>query len=207
MIPDKSIDFVFSFDSLVHVSREIVETYLGQLTEKLKDDGAGFIHHSNLGEYAPSIAERLPRRARKLLTKTKILEQDHQRARDMTAELFRSFCAAHGLKCVCQELVNWRGRRLIDCFTTFAGAGFQQTGAGDVLRNANFMREAQLIAIGRKRTAEAKVAKLELRWRCAKTSCSRRCDRRRSALACTYTLTCTLHFQARCKCKRTCRCK
>ncbi|MBA3830885.1 MAG: class I SAM-dependent methyltransferase [Chthoniobacterales bacterium] len=126
MIPDKSIDFVFSFDSLVHVSREIVEAYLGQLTEKLKDDGVGFIQHSNLGEYAPSIAERLPRRARKLLIKAKILEQDHQRARDMTAELFRSFCAAHGLKCVCQELVNWRGRRLVDCFTTFAGAGFHK---------------------------------------------------------------------------------
>lgn len=145
MIPDRSIDFVFSFDSLVHVPRTTVEAYARQLADKLKDDGAGFIHHSNLGEYASSVAERLPRRARKLLIKAKILGQDHQRAPDMTAELFRSYCAAHGLKCVCQELINWRGRRLIDCFTTFARAGSKWTGACRILRNPNFMREAQLI--------------------------------------------------------------
>lgn len=145
MIPDRSIDFVFSFDSLVHLSREIVEAYVRQLGEKLKENGAGFIHHSNLGEYTPLVAERLPRGARKLLTNAKVLDQDHQRARDMTAELFRSSCAAHGLQCVCQELVNWRGRRLIDCFTTFAGPAYQQIGACKVLRNPNFMREARLI--------------------------------------------------------------
>jgi hypothetical protein len=82
---------------------------------------------------------------KKLLTKAKILDKNHQRAPDMTAELFRSYCAAHGLKCVCQELVNWRGRRLIDCFTTFARVGSKWAGACRILRNPNFMREAQLI--------------------------------------------------------------
>ena len=109
MIPDRSIDFVFSFDSLVHVPREPVEGYLRQLGDKLADDGVGFIHHSNLGQYASSFGRRLPRRARKLLTKAKLLDQDHQRAPDMTADLFRSYCAAHGLQCLCQELINWRG--------------------------------------------------------------------------------------------------
>lgn len=145
MIPDRSIDFVFSFDSLVHVTREILEAYVRQLAEKLKDDGTGFIHHSNLGEYSSSVTERLPRRARKLLTKAKVLDQDHRRAPDMTAELFRSSCAEHGLACMSQELVNWRSRRLTDCFTTIARAGLQQTGACKILRNPNFMREAQLI--------------------------------------------------------------
>lgn len=145
MIPDRSIDFVFSFDSLVHVRRDIVEDYVRQLAAKLKGDGTGFIHHSNLGEYSSSVTERLPRRAHKLLTKAKILDQDHRRTPDMTAELFRSSCAAHGLQCVSQELVNWRGRRLIDCFTTFARTASTQTGAGEILRNPNFMREAQLI--------------------------------------------------------------
>lgn len=146
MIPDGSIDFIFSFDSLVHTPREIVTAYLRQLADKLKDDGTGFIHHSNLGEYASSIAERLPRRARKFLTKAKILESNHQRAPDMTAELFRSACAEHGLKCICQELVNWRGRRLIDCFTTFARRSDSRwASANQIFRNGNFMREAQLI--------------------------------------------------------------
>src|SRR5204863_7417379 len=123
MIPDRSIDFVFSFDSLVHVSRETVEAYVRQLSNKLKDDGAGFIHHSNLGEYAFPIADRLPRRVRQFLIKAKILGRDHQRDREMTAEMFRSFCETYGLKCVRQELVNWRGRWLIDCFTTLTRGG------------------------------------------------------------------------------------
>jgi hypothetical protein len=145
MIPDRSIDFVFCFDSLVHVPRTTVEAYLRQLADKLKDDGAGFIHHSNLGEYASPVVERLPRRARKLLIKAKILDQDHQRAPDMTAELFRAYCAEQGLTCICQELINWRGRRLIDCLTTFARAGSKWAGACRILRNPNFMREARLI--------------------------------------------------------------
>ena len=145
MIPDRSIDFVFSFDSLVHVPRETVEAYVRQLADKLKDDGVGFIHHSNLGEYASSVAERLPPKARKLLTKVKVLDKNHKRASDMTAELFRFHCAAHGLTCVRQELVNWRGRRLIDCFTTFARVGSKWAGDCKILRNPDFMREARLI--------------------------------------------------------------
>lgn len=145
MIPDRSIDFVFSFDSLVHVPEETVVAYLRQLARKLTDNGAGFIHHSNLGEYASPVVDRLPRKIKKLLTKAKILDQDHQRARDMTAQLFRSHCAEHGLACIFQELVNWRGRRLIDCFTTFARTDSKWDDACGLLRNPDFMREAQLI--------------------------------------------------------------
>ena len=54
MIPDGSVDFVFSFDSFVHPDREIVEAYLRQLGAKLKIGGKGFIHHSNFGEYVNS---------------------------------------------------------------------------------------------------------------------------------------------------------
>ena len=145
MIPDRSIDFVFSFDSLVHVSRETVEAYVRQLRDKLKDDGVGFLHHSNFGEYVSPKAERLPRWARELLIKARVLARDHRRARDMTAELFGSVCEAHGLKCMGQELVNWRGRWLIDCFTTFARAGSKWEGMCKKLRNGDFMREAELI--------------------------------------------------------------
>ena len=145
MIPDRSIDFVFCFDSLVRVPRETVEAYVRQLADKLTEDGVGFIHHSNLGEYASPTVERLSRRVRTLLTRMKILDRDHRRAPDMTAERFRSCCAASGLTCLCQELVNWRSRRLIDCFTTFARAGSKWASDGKVLRNPNFMREAKLI--------------------------------------------------------------
>ena len=51
MIEDESIDFVFSFDSLVHVELDVLEAYLAQLGAKLRPGGAGFIHHSNAGSY------------------------------------------------------------------------------------------------------------------------------------------------------------
>ena len=36
MIPDQSIDFVISFDSLVHAEADVFESYLSQLARKLK---------------------------------------------------------------------------------------------------------------------------------------------------------------------------
>jgi hypothetical protein len=141
MISNRSIDFAFSFDSLVHVRRENVEAYVAQLAEKLTEDGTGFIHHSNLGEYASS----LTRRARKLVSKGNVVGSDHQRDPEMTAELFRGLCERHGLKCLSQELVNWRGRRLIDCFSTIARKDSKRPAAARPFHNPDFMLEAQLI--------------------------------------------------------------
>jgi SAM-dependent methyltransferase len=141
MIPDGSIDFIFSFDSLVHVRRQTIETYLEQFPAKLKTDGVAFIHHSNLGEFASSIS----RRARALVGKGKTPGADHQRDPEMTAGLFRELCQSHGLKVICQELVNWRGRRLIDCFSTVARHDSKWQSAPRPYRNSDFMREAELI--------------------------------------------------------------
>jgi ubiquinone/menaquinone biosynthesis C-methylase UbiE len=140
-IPDGSIDFIFSFDSLVHVRRQTIETYLGQFPAKLKTDGLAFIHHSNLGEYASSIF----RRARALVGKGKAPAADHQRDPEMTAGLFRELCQRHGLKVVCQELVNWRGRRLIDCFSTIARHDSKWQSVARPFRNPAFMLETKLI--------------------------------------------------------------
>ena len=93
MFPDESIDFACSFDSLVHLKREIIEAYLSELGAKLRIGGRGFIHHSNLGEYAHSLRERLPPRVRKLLIKAKILDWEHLRDPRMNADSFRALCA------------------------------------------------------------------------------------------------------------------
>ncbi len=145
MIPDASVDFVFSFDSFVHPDREIVEAYLRELGTKLKIGGKGFIHHSNFGEYANSPRERLPQALAKPLIKVKILDWAHHRNPGMSADLFRALCAQQGLHCVSQELVNWRGRRLIDCLTLFVRSDSAQQEPTRIIRNPNFMREAARI--------------------------------------------------------------
>jgi hypothetical protein len=145
MIPDASIDFIFSFDSFVHTDREVVEGYLRELGTKLKPGGKGFIHHSNFGEYANSLRERLPPALTKLLIKAEILDWAHHRNPSMSADLFRHLCAQQGLHCLSQELVNWRGRRLIDCFSSFTRADPSKQKRTHIIRNRNFMREAALI--------------------------------------------------------------
>jgi SAM-dependent methyltransferase len=137
MVPDGSVDFVFSFDSLVHVRRQTIQTYLSQFGAKLQPDGLAFIHHSNLGEYAASVL----RRARK----GKIRAADHQRDPEMTAHLFGELSERDGLKVVSQELVNWRGRRLIDCFSILARKASKWKERTRPLRNRDFMLEAQII--------------------------------------------------------------
>ncbi len=50
-IKDSGIDFVFSWDSFVHMEVDVVENYIKEMSRTLRKDGAGFIHHSNLGMY------------------------------------------------------------------------------------------------------------------------------------------------------------
>jgi hypothetical protein len=45
------------------------------------------------------------------------------------------------LHCFSQEIVNWRGRRLIDCFSMITRSDTEQTPTR-IVRNRNFMRKA-----------------------------------------------------------------
>ena len=145
ILPDASVDFVFSFDSFVHWGREVVDGYLAELARKLKPGAKGFIHHSNFGEFAGSFRERLPELIAKPLIKMKLLDWRQHRNPEMSAALFRELSAQHGLHCLTQELVNWRGRRLIDCLSLFVRSNSSQQEPTRIIRNPNFMGEAARI--------------------------------------------------------------
>ena len=131
VVPDNSVDFVFSFDSLVHAEKDVIENYLLQMATKLKPNGVGFLHHSNMGRYQGRLAlvnryRRLPAALRTHVLTEKSLEDllsinlGAWRATSMTAELFRQYCQRSGLKCVSQELINWnKGKCLIDAISVF----------------------------------------------------------------------------------------
>jgi SAM-dependent methyltransferase len=149
MIPDRSIDFVFSFDVFVHIKREAVEQYLSELSRTLKIGAKGFIHHSNLGAYANSPRHKLPGFLKKLLNKWHVLDDDHHRTSTMSAELFRQLCWKNGLQCTRQEMVNWRGRRLIDCMSWIERSeNTRDIKTVEIISNPNFMREAEAIRTG-----------------------------------------------------------
>ena len=148
MIEDQSIDFVFSFDSLVHAEADVLEAYLHQFAKKLKPNGVGFIHHSNLGEYREllSIVEQVPATFRDMVVNKSLLSKTHFRASSMTAKLFELFCDKAGLQCISQELVNWgTDRLLIDCFSLFTSKNSMLARPNKIMENTDFMKEAFLI--------------------------------------------------------------
>jgi SAM-dependent methyltransferase len=102
MIADASVDFAFSFDSLVHADPGAIGGYLQELARTLVMGGVGFLHHSNLGAYAgaePPVANA------------------SWRDPAMSATRFRVLCREAGLACVSQETVNWNQPELNDCFS------------------------------------------------------------------------------------------
>jgi ubiquinone/menaquinone biosynthesis C-methylase UbiE len=166
-VADDSIDFAFSFDSLVHVEKPEMETYLAQLSRKLRPDGVGFIHHSNIGAYRRALAFmkyyfRIPYVFRQGILKEENMEAllfinlTASRASTMTAQLFRQYCEQAGLKCIRQELLNWsKGRCLIDSFSVVTKRKSRWDGKEATLQNNEFARSTGLTA---------RLAELYCRW-------------------------------------------
>jgi SAM-dependent methyltransferase len=146
MVEDDSIDFAFSFDSLVHVEADVIESYLRDLATKLKPNAVGVIHHSNAGELRrlASISRRVPRRALPVLVRRGIaLDVAAWRAESMSANLFVEQCQRVGLSCIAQEKLSWEhGPHLIDTISIFTPAGSSHDRPLEVVRNPLFRREA-----------------------------------------------------------------
>jgi hypothetical protein len=128
-VQDRSVEFVFSFDSLVHVEQEVMDAYVAELTRVLNDDGIAFLHHSNMASYAPDdVGPRIP----------------HWRAGSVSAESVALTATAVGLNCFKQELVGWGVDHdfLSDAFTWITRVGARHDRPRDVFANETFMEEA-----------------------------------------------------------------
>ncbi len=144
-VEDESVDFVFSFDSLVHAEADVIDAYVREIGGKLSADGVAFIHHSNLGNYRRSaeLARRAPDRWRPSLVGRGILvDIGAWRTESVTAESFAASCADAGLSCVGQETISWQhGGALIDCLSLVARPGSRWDRPHRLVRNRNFSRE------------------------------------------------------------------
>lgn len=151
MIPDNTVDFVFCFDSFVHVEAEVIGAYLSQLSRKLTRSGVGFIHHSNLGAYADDATGALPA----------FINNPHWRAASMSARIFKSFCEKVDLQCISQEIIMW-GEDIdifTDCFSLFTPKASVWAQPNRVLVNKDFMTEAHYIRRAAQLYAASKLRK------------------------------------------------
>lgn len=153
MIPDDRVDFIFCFDSLVHVEDTIISTYLSHFSRILTKTGAAFVHHSNLGEYLhnikmQSIITKIP----KLLGYLKRLGVFDDvlwqwRAPSMTAKKMQLYAKENGLQCISQELITWSSKRvLIDCMSIIVRKDSIWFRDSKVLKNPSFMKEAKYLS-------------------------------------------------------------
>lgn len=150
MIPDGSVDFIFSFDSLVHVEADVIGSYLREFSRVLSPDGVAFIHHSNIGAYrrttrlrdaAARVAERLPN-PREALSCAGLAHWHKSRGRSMTAERFAALAGEAGLSCPGQEVIGWASPLLIDCMSTVTRPGSRWDRPPAVSRNRYFWTAA-----------------------------------------------------------------
>jgi ubiquinone/menaquinone biosynthesis C-methylase UbiE len=130
-VDDSSVDFVFSFDSLVHAELDVIESYVREIARAMKPEGVAFIHHSNFGAF---VEDRLP-----------IPENPHHRAQSVSARNVRACCEASHLQCVTQEIVNWGSTDLTDVFSVLTPVDSRWARSTCVFRNEEFMREAALV--------------------------------------------------------------
>lgn len=153
MIVDGGVDFIFSFDSLVHAEDAVLKAYAAEFAKKLRPNGAAFIHHSNLGEYIAliEVQSRLSKfpKLLGLLKRLGVCDNvtGQGRVRSMTAAKLTVFAEDHSLQCVSQELVTWNSRFvLVDCLSTIVPRGSRWSRENRVLRNAGFMAEAKRLS-------------------------------------------------------------
>ncbi|HEY9301215.1 MAG TPA: class I SAM-dependent methyltransferase, partial [Phormidium sp.] len=125
MIEDNSIDFAFSFDSLVHADQPTLAAYLQQLAAKLTETGFGWIHHSNLGEYSN-------------------LQQDEftgWRSLDVSTQTFRTAAEVAGLTVIAQEVFTWRSEKFTDCISIFTSSLSPYAHTYKIIRNPDFVAQ------------------------------------------------------------------
>jgi len=146
MVPDQSIDFVFSYDSLVHADMKVMSAYLSEVARVLTPTGAAFMHHSNLGEYAELLtAVSKYQLLGEIAVKFGFLDGYlHWRDPHVSSLWLAEAAASRGLVCIVQELVHWRTQRLmIDCFSTVVRRGSPLARRPVVIRNLDFMNEVR----------------------------------------------------------------
>jgi ubiquinone/menaquinone biosynthesis C-methylase UbiE len=143
MVADDSVDFAFSFDSLVHAELDVITAYLQQLRRKLRKDGVAFLHHSNVGAYSPYIKAVLEMAQQEVEALGIARPIDHWRAHSVSAPLFAQAARQAELLCISQETINWVDTPLmIDCLSIVTGPDSRWARPHRLIRNPQFMDEA-----------------------------------------------------------------
>lgn len=147
-IANQSVDFVFSYDSLVHADRATIAGYLTEFRRTLKPGGVAFIHHSNLGSYARRLAplRKIPHSVG-ALQHLHVMDYHHGRDPGVSAKFVEQAALDAGLRCISQEVITWITKHtLLDCISVIVPEESPAKHENVVLRNRQFTKEPAYIA-------------------------------------------------------------
>lgn len=126
-----SIDFMFSFFSLVHADYTTMRSYMFDIAEKLRPSGVAFIHHSNAAACLNANA-------------ADDAALSDYRDTSVSAEIVADLAKEAGLTCRSQEIFGWETDKLLtDCFTVLARPRSGLEKPNTVIRNWDFPFEAE----------------------------------------------------------------
>lgn len=132
-IADNSVDFIFSFYSLVGSDAKVITGYLKEFNRVLSDDGVAFIHHSNVGMYFDPDDSNTDKRMLLLAAYRDI---------SIDAAKVREIAASCNLMCVKQECINWDITEVLsDCFSTIVRPASKWAREPVLLHNPEFQKE------------------------------------------------------------------
>lgn len=104
-VDDSSLSFIYSWDAMVHFDKTTLKLYVGEFYRLLKTGGAGFIHHSNLGNLSiPQSVNYKENRAWRAQVKS---------------EEVKVMLENQGFKILSQTLIPWDGLENMDCISVF----------------------------------------------------------------------------------------
>lgn len=147
-VADASVDFAFSFDSLVHADLATMTAYMGELRRVLKPEGVAFIHHSNLGTYARRywLLGKIPKLGG-FLRRSHVLQPVYMRDPSVSAEAITDAAARNGLRVIGQELTPWLSHRtFVDCTSVIVPEESPAARTNQVIRNRRHGSEPTYVA-------------------------------------------------------------
>ncbi len=135
-VADKSVDLVFSFYSLVDTDARTIQAYLQECGRVLHDDGAAFLHHSNVGMYYQDKNTQVDKRIYSLAADRDIL---------IDAAKVQTMAAENNLICIRQECINWDIKEVLsDCFSTLVRPDSKWAQDLELIHNPDFYNERKL---------------------------------------------------------------
>lgn len=132
-VADNSVDFIFSFYSLVGSDKETITGYLKEFNRVLSNDGVAFIHHSNAGMYFDPDKSDPDKR---------LLLLAAYRDMSIDAAEVQKIAKSCNLICIKQECINWDIAEILsDCFSTIVRPASKWAHAPVLLNNPDFQKE------------------------------------------------------------------